>query len=371
MLIFHPALASYRIDQFNNLNELFDLEVVFLFDKLWNFDLNQQKIVNECRFRISYLLKGPRLKGRLFRFGMYKKIKQVEPDIILGYEYSITTQYLVWLKKTGLIKQKIGSFVDDSPDICNNVQSKLREWFRNRTVKQLNFIVLMSKQVASYYQDRFRMECNQLIVSPILQFPGRLRKETTAIEWIAENYIRKYRFKGKKVILFVGRFIPEKALPLFIENISSELAKRDDIVMVLVGEGQEKEILMSLISDKKLEGKVVLPGKFQGEELYAWYASASGFVLPSVSETFGAVVNEALIFGLSVLCSQYAGAASLIHQENGMLFNPLDNTDTLEKFKCYLDSLKPMGNVCLADTPPLIDQEMPDFINEWKKTEYE
>lgn len=42
MMIFHPALAPYRIDQFNMLNDLFDLEVVFLFDSLWNFSIDQK-----------------------------------------------------------------------------------------------------------------------------------------------------------------------------------------------------------------------------------------------------------------------------------------------------------------------------------------
>src|SRR5690554_1543041 len=89
LLIFHPVLATYRIDQFNILNEIFDLEVVLLFDQMWNFNIDQNKISEQCHFKYSYLLSGPRYKGRLFRFGMYKKIRQVDPDIILGYEYSL------------------------------------------------------------------------------------------------------------------------------------------------------------------------------------------------------------------------------------------------------------------------------------------
>ena len=81
LLIFHPVLATYRIDQFNILNEIFDLEVVLLFDQMWNFNIDQNKYLNSCHFKYSYLLSGPRYKGRLFRFGMYKKIRQVDPDI--------------------------------------------------------------------------------------------------------------------------------------------------------------------------------------------------------------------------------------------------------------------------------------------------
>ncbi|OJV81854.1 MAG: hypothetical protein BGO34_08755 [Bacteroidia bacterium 44-10] len=371
MLIFHPALTPYRIDQFNSLNEIYDLEVVFLFGKLWNFAIDQQNLEKECHYKISYLLNGPRYKGRLFRFGMYRKIKEVNPDVILGYEYSFTTQYLIFLKSVGLIKQKIGSSIDDSLDICMNVQSKTRKLIRDYSVKHLDFVVVMSEEVARFYRNNFMFDEKQVIVSPILQLPERLRKDPEKIESLGQDYISKYSLTGKKVILFVGRFIPEKALPLFIDTVAPILAEWENVVLVLVGEGEQKEMLSTLVKEKKLEGKVIFPGKFQAEELYGWYACASGFVLPSLSETFGAVVNEALIFGLTVLCSRYAGASSLIHPGNGILFNPSNSSDTREKLQQYVDNLKPTGDVCLAARPVLMDDQAQNFIKEWGKLNYE
>ncbi len=118
---------------------------------------------------------------------------------------------------------------------------------------------------------------------------------------------------------------------------------------------------------KKLEGKVIFPGKYQGKELFGWYACVSGFVLPSLSETFGAVVNEALIFGLKVLCSKFAGASCLINPGNGEIFNPLDSADTLEKFSRFSYSLQPVGEVNLTKRLPLIDDHTQQFIYEWRK----
>lgn len=371
MLIFHPALAPYRIDQFNSLNELYDLEVVFLFDKIWNFNIDHRNLKEECRFKMSFLLNGPRYKGRVFRFGMYRKIRKVRPDIILGYEYSFTTQYLIGLKSAGLIRQKIGAFIDDSPDICIHVQSKVRRLARNYSVKHLNFLVVMSEEVARFYRDNFVLGEKEVIVSPILQLAERLRKHPEKIEPLAQSYILKYHLREKKAVLFVGRFIPEKALPLFIDTISPILTEREDVVLVLVGDGKEKEVLSAIVKEKNLEGKVILPGKYQAEELYGWYVCVSGFVLPSLYEPFGAVVNEALIFGLSVLCSQYAGSAGLIHPGNGVLFNPSDSTDTLEKFQRYVNNLKPVEDVCLAATPPLLEDQRQNFIKEWRKLSHE
>lgn len=369
MMIFHPALAPYRIDQFNLLNELVDLEVVFLMEDVYltNFSLDQQKLRESCNFRFSFLLSGILFKRRLFRFGMLRKIRESKPDIVMGFEYSFTTQYLMLLKKMGFIKQKIGTSVDDSPDICNHVQSKLRKWVRNQTVSQLDFMVVLSKEVALFYQDQFNLKENRVVISPILQLPERLRKEVTTIESFANRYAQEYQLRGKKTILFVGRFIPEKALPLFIETIAPLLLSNDDIRLVLVGDGSEREQITLTLKEKMLEEKVFLPGKYLSEELYGWYACASGFVLPSKWEPFGAVVNEALIFGQKVFCSCYAGSASLITPANGIIFNPLDNADTLDKFQQFVDDLKPVGDVSLAETSPLIEDQREVFFQEWEK----
>ncbi len=369
MLIFHPALAPYRIDQFNLLNELFDLEVVFLLEDVYlsNFNMDQQKLREASNFKYSFLLRGILFRRRLFRFGMLHKIRRSKPDIVMGFEYSLTTQYLMLLKKMRLIKQKIGTSVDDSLAICNHVQSKMRERVRNQSVKQLDFMVVMSKEVARFYQDHFNLDAKKVVVSPILQLPERLRKEAATIESFANHYIREYGLSGKKTILFVGRFIPEKTLPLFIETIAPWLISRDDIRLVLVGDGDEREQIIAAIKEKMLEEKIILPGKYLSEELYGWYTCASGFVLPSKWEPFGAVVNEALIFGLKVFCSCYAGASSLITPENGIVFNPLDSTDTLDKFQQYIESIKPVGDISLTDKPSLMEDQRHSFLHEWGK----
>ena len=367
MLIFHPALAPYRIDQFNSLNELFDLHIVFLFDNLLTFKYDQNHLLSQCTFKVSFLLRGPRIKGRVFRFGIYKKIRSIRPDIILGYEYSFTTQYLILLKRLGLIKQKIGNTVDDSLDICFNIQSGARSQARSYSIKYLDFIVVLSHEVSRYYQDQLNFKEGKIIVSPLIQSPERLRKNTKKIELIAQGYVNKYHLNNKKVLLFVGRLIPEKALPLFLNNIYSLLLKEPDILFVIVGDGKEVEKLQMIIEQKNLQDKIILTGRYDNEELYAWYLSASGFILSSLSETFGAVVNEALIFGLPVLCSKYAGASSLITPDNGLIFDPSNKENTLEALKLFLTMIDPLNSLKLHLKPPLMGNDGLNFTREWSK----
>lgn len=367
LLIIHPALAPYRIDQFNAVSRLFDLEVVFIFGNVWNHKFDQSKLLSQLIFKVSFLLKGPRHKGRVFRFGMYKTIRKVNPDVVLGYEYSFSTQYLILLKRLGLLHQKIGTTIDDSIDICNHVQSRTRFFARKQTLKRLDFLVVLSDEVSEFYQKTFNIKESQIIVSPILQNADRLRKNAKKLDGIANQYTQQYNLTGKKILLFVGRFIQEKALPNFIDAIHSLLLEREDLVLVLIGDGDEKHKVQAQIVEKQLEQKVFLPGRFEGEELYAWYLCASGFVLPSTYEPFGAVVNEALIFGLPVLCSKYAGASYLVSSDKGMLFDPLSENDTINKLMIFMATIDAVGKIDLSCKPSLMTNAQDIFIREWAK----
>ncbi|HHV87125.1 MAG TPA: glycosyltransferase [Petrimonas sp.] len=368
ILMFHPSLAPYRIDQFNSLNELFDLTVVFLFDNIWNNKMDQAKLLSQCNFRILFLLEGPQRKDKVFfRFGMLRMIKKIQPDIIMGFEYSLTTQFLILWKQLGIIRQKIGTTVDDSMDICNNMPSKVRFLARKWSIRFLDFLVVMSDEVSGFYQENFKLKECQLIVSPILQNPEKLRANGEELETIAQQYLQKYNLKNKKVLLFVGRLAPEKALPSFLSTISSDLLTDPDRIFAIVGEGPEFSLLQTIVEEKKLHDNIIFTGRLEGNSLYAWYLCGSGLVLPSISETFGAVVNEALIFGMPVLCSCYAGASSLITSGKGLIFNPSDKHSTIERTMLFLKTIKSVGEIRLADKPSMMENYQSQFNKEWAK----
>ena len=140
-------------------------------------------------------------------------------------------------------------------------------------------------------------------------------------------------------------------------------------MLVLVGDGKERKKIELLVKKEKLEEKVILPGRYEGPELSAWYLCASGFVLPSLSETFGAVVNEALIFGLTVLCSKYAGASCLIESGNGLIFDPLDEKKMIEDLNCFLRSIYVLEKIDVKSRPSLMSDFKNDFNKEWRKLE--
>ncbi len=108
------------------------------------------------------------------------------------------------------------------------------------------------------------------------------------------------------VVLCVGRLAPEKNLPtlrLAFERLRESVP---DARLVLVGDGPQRLELCTAWPD------VCFAGVQRGEALAAHYASADLFVFPSLTETFGNVVPEAMASGLPVVAYRHAAAAELI-----------------------------------------------------------
>lgn len=120
--------------------------------------------------------------------------------------------------------------------------------------------------------------------------------------------------RSAPVVLCVGRLAPEKNLGTLLDAYEAMRSKEPAARLVLVGDGPERAGLQ-----QRCPG-AIFAGVRRGEDLAAHYASADMFLFPSVTETFGNVVPEAMASGLAVLGYDYAAAGGLVrHAENGLL----------------------------------------------------
>lgn len=126
------------------------------------------------------------------------------------------------------------------------------------------------------------------------------------------------------VALCVGRLAPEKNLGLLVDAFEAMRLRDPDMVLVLVGDGPLRETLQAR------HPQLVLAGTQQGQALAAHYASADVFIFPSVTETFGNVVPEAMASGLAVVAYDHAAAALLVrHCHSGLLARCDDRAEFL------------------------------------------
>ena len=154
----------------------------------------------------------------------------------------------------------------------------------------------------------------------------------------------------ERYFLCICRFIEEKNLPLLLEAYAAyrRHAGAPAWKLVLVGDGPLKPKLLKLRDEFGLTEDLLLPGFKQYQELPAYYGLASAFVLPSLSETWGLVTNEAMAAGLPVIISNHCGCATdLVRDgENGFTFDPRDIvglTSLLTKLASPETNLAAMG----------------------------
>ena len=107
---------------------------------------------------------------------------------------------------------------------------------------------------------------------------------------------------GTPVLLAVGRVAAEKNVELALHAFERARAGRPDVRMVVVGDGPARHRLAAA------HPAATFVGAKRGAELAAYYASADAFLFPSLSDTFGNVVMEALASGLPVVAFDCAAA---------------------------------------------------------------
>ena len=112
--------------------------------------------------------------------------------------------------------------------------------------------------------------------------------------------------KETPVFTYVGRIASEKNIPFALKCFQEAKKKLPEAIMVVVGDGPLRKEL------EKKYPEVIFCGLQKGEALAQHYASSDVFIFPSITETFGNVVTEAMASGLIVAAYDYAAGKLLI-----------------------------------------------------------
>jgi len=130
------------------------------------------------------------------------------------------------------------------------------------------------------------------------------------------------RHQDSLVVLFVGRLIAAKGIYDLVEAMD-RVRRRVPCMLVIAGDGEDRETLVELIRSKGMCNCVSLTGHLERAELLRSYRRASVFVLPSHSEGFPTVLSEAMDAGLPIVTTGIRGALDhLVDQENALLVPP-------------------------------------------------
>ena len=133
--------------------------------------------------------------------------------------------------------------------------------------------------------------------------------------------------------LYVGRLSPEKGLDTQLLAFNLILISIPKAKLVLVGSGPSRAELQDLTSRLGIMDSVEFTGPKDVDALRDEYLRATCFLLPSTSEPWGLVVNEALAYGCPVVVSHRCGCTPelVIDGVTGFLFTSGDVNDLADK----------------------------------------
>lgn len=335
-LYFGVAISPYRVDLCNALHDRFGFEIFHTRLPYESECFDLEDILRGCHFANS-ILPSEEIAGRFIIKGLKGILRRYEPETVIVPEFSLLTLQVIFLRRTLKMKFNIVVSCDDCMKMIEGGDySRFHRWMRRFVPPKVDNLILVNDKVASWYQSHF----GKGVFFPIIYDENLFRERLEMALPRSARIREEMGLAGKKVIIFVGRLIELKRLPLLMRAFS---AVRKDEELVIIGDGECREAL-----ENQSPSHCTFVGSKSGDELFAWYNIADILVLPSRIEAFGAVVSEALTSGCPSIVSDAAGSTCMIREgENGSVFTDERNLEI--KLSYWMRKVEPRGAFSLRE----------------------
>ena len=327
LVILTEVIAPYRIPVFNALacRPGIDLHVIFLAET--HAALRQWRVYkDEIRFSYQVL---PSWRGRfggndlLINWGLASALHKADPRVIIcgGYNYAASWRALLWAKRRGV------RFVlwSESNRYDARRGSRWVEFLKAYFLKRSDGFVVPGKASFEYLRALGSAE-GSISTAPNAVDNDLFASQAKAVRLHSAEFREKLKLPSR-FILFVGRLVPGKGVFDLLEAYAKlDASLRSGVGLVFAGDGVSRAVLVE--NAKRINpGTVCFPGFAQREDLAGFYALADVLVLPTHSDPWGLVVNEAMACGLPIIVSNVAGcSADLVENGwNGYVVAPEDS----------------------------------------------
>ena len=262
---------------------------------------------------------------------LLRRAKAYQPDVInlTGYYDPAQILLLLWANMKGIrvVLQNESTAADQAR---GGWKEQFKRWLFRRCdgffcfgSEAANYLIQLGVDPAKILLRKNAVDNNQLRSAYERALPDRAARQQ-AMGLRPNNFV------------FVGRLIEAKNLPMLLSTFAEarqQSANGASWGLLLLGDGVERDALNQQIGALRIADCVnLLPGRpwYQVPEVLAL---SNVLVLPSRSEPWGLVVNEAMACGLPVLVSDRCGCVTdLVHHgQNGFVFSP-DQPDQLTHY---------------------------------------
>lgn len=158
--------------------------------------------------------------------------------------------------------------------------------------------------------------------SPIVALPFGVDAEdfSQPVQWDARTALN---LPHEDILLYAGRVAREKNLELLVGAFEQVVATHPAARLVIAGDGPYRRELQHIVTGKGLDNHVIFTGFLERPALIDFYKQATMFVFPSMTDTQGLVVMEAMTAGAPVVAVNVLGPVDVIRDgKTGILVEP-------------------------------------------------
>lgn len=335
----NPSFLDYRIPLYKELNSICDGRFYLIYSK--------QRIPERCYRAVDKILGKNAInvsERRLFLkrrtdfansgisltwpSGLYRAIKEVNPDIILTEGYF---QFSPWAILYSVIHRIPVVIAYERTKHTERNCPIWRRLYRQFINVFTNGYIANGRLTKEYLISQGAKEKNIFTGGMCADSEG-LANNVFAMSDKELMNIRKTIF-GKipcgVSYIVVGRMIPRKGVSYLLKGFLQHLDTYPDDCIVLVGDGPELPDLKEKYGNNSA---IIFVGGIDYSQIYKYYAACDVFVIATLEDNWSLVVPEAMACGLPVACSIYNGCyPELVHKdENGITFDPLNLKSVVE-----------------------------------------
>ncbi len=337
LVVLTEIIAPYRIPVFNSLAQHADIDLHVIFLAETDNSTRQWRVyADEIRFSYEVLPSWRKRLGKyniLLNWQVQEALCRAKPDVILcgGYNYLASWQALRWASRNA------APFLlwCESTGNDNRRGHLLPELMKQNFLRNCDGFVVPGTSALAYVQSVGPAQKDAFVAPNAVDIQLFASKSKAAKD-------RASRLCGElglpaRYFLFVGSLVKRKGVFDLLDayhRLSSEL--RSQIGLVFAGDGPERAELESA-ARLIFPGSVYFPGFVQRDQLASYYGLAECLVLPTHSDPWGLVVNEAMACGLPVICTGVAGCAADLVKSNGRLVtkeNTANLADAMKEIAC-------------------------------------
>ena len=220
----------------------------------------------------------------------------------------------------------------------------LKSYERSRLAEKFREIVNKTRPVSPLYRSRIRKfstvyavnKETAALISKAMGAPCKMLVEIALPKNFRWLKIAKRQNRIPKII-FVGRMIEKKGIMLLLDSIS-KMNRELDFTVELYGSGPLEQKINSFITEHALQNKLKLRGSVEYSKISSVYQNADVFVMPSLRETGGNVILEAMAHKLPVVSLDMSICSELKKHNCGLFVNT--NQSKAEIVKDFAEKLE-------------------------------